>query len=398
MPLVFVHGVSNRWSEDYRRGVHTRDALFQRFLVSSFAPRMAGAAAMTIRNPYWGDHGARLHWRGASLPLETFESLGSEDATFVALQAAADPEGAVNRPAQALLTVARRSLPEAVDLLWSAAALSESGEAEALAELAAAACVLASREPSPAWLAEVRDDEEFLVRLQRELRDTQSVGQPLAPTDPTKYESLGLEDGWNALRHGASRLRVAATTLVGRSASDRIRPAAIPSIANFLGDVFLYLHEQEAVARPIGELVEAAFRAAADERADGDPLIVVAHSMGGIISYDLLTSTASDVPVDLLVTVGSQVGFFEELKLFKVSDRSIPGDDMRRKVPAPRSVRHWINIFDYSDLLGFAVGSIIDGVSDYAYGTGSLLKVHGTYFLQPGFHQRLALRAAELGT
>jgi pimeloyl-ACP methyl ester carboxylesterase len=263
-----------------------------------------------------------------------------------------------------------------------------------LVELGARAYALADSRPSPGWLAEVRDDEEFITRLELDLESQQAGDEPEASKDAAEYESLGLADGWTAVRTGASRLRAAAVNLLGRAASDRIRPASIPRVVEFLGDVFVYLHEQETAAQPIGEIVETAFREAAAERRDDDPFVVVAHSLGGIITYDLLTSNAADLHVDLLVTVGTQVGFFEELKLFRSSDPSIPGDG-GPKVPMPGAVRRWINVFDYSDLLGFEVGSIIDGVSDYGYRTGSLLKAHGAYLLQPGFHQRLARRAAE---
>jgi hypothetical protein len=394
MPLVFVHGVSNRWSGEYERGVATRDAFFRRFLLREHQP--SGSEPVSIRNPYWGGHGGRLRWGGASLPLEDFESLGSEDAAFVALQAAADPDGLVDSPSMALLTVARRSLAEAVDLAWSAAALAEAGEAEALAELGEHAVAYTQRHPRPAWIDEVRTDQELLTRLQQELVLTPGR-RGEEPVEAAGYESLGLADGWNAVRRGASRLRAAATGLVGRSAAERIRPAAVPPLVSFLGDVFVYLHEQAAVARPIGEIVEADLRAAAEQRTDADPLVVVAHSMGGVITYDLLTSAAKDLRVDLLVTAGTQVGFFEELKLFSSSDPSIPdGDDAR--VPLPAAIRLWINIFDYNDLLGFQCSSIINGVSDFAYRTGSLLKAHSQYFLQPGFHERLARRVSGVPT
>ena len=46
----------------------------------------------------------------------------------------------------------------------------------------------------------------------------------------------------------------------------------------------------------------------------GDKLIAVGHSMGGVILYDLLSDPdkpLGDLKLDLLVTVGSQVGVFE---------------------------------------------------------------------------------------
>ena len=57
-----------------------------------------------------------------------------------------------------------------------------------------------------------------------------------------------------------------------------------------------------------------------DRRTPDDPLIIVGHSMGGIILYDLFTSYVptlmNDLVVDHYVTVGSQVGFMQEMDHF----------------------------------------------------------------------------------
>jgi hypothetical protein len=389
MPLVFVHGVANRMGDDYRAGVTTRDAMFRQFLLAGHRP--VPGPSVRIRNPYWGDFGGRLAWNGASLPLEDFEALGSDDAPFLALHASALPEGRVDAANQAVLLVARRSLQDAVDLLWSASALVAGDEADALAALAVPARAYAVANPHPAWVTEVRNDDELVARLEREVAGF-AGGAADTPEEPEDWEALGGFNPWQPVRRGVARLRGAVTNVVGQEAAERIRPAAIPSVANFLGDVFVYLRQQDGVARRIGDLVEGDLRAAAAEASPEDPLVVVAHSMGGNIAYDLLTSSAADVTVDLYVTVGTQVGFFEELKLFTSSRADMPGADPRRKVPRPPNIRRWINVFDYSDLLGFEVGSIVEGVDDFVYRTGSLFKAHSQYFLQPGFHERLAAR------
>lgn len=104
MPLVFVHGVANRMGDDYEAGVANRDALFGRFLLSSH--RRPDDERVSIFNPYWGDHGGRLHWGGASLPLEDFEVLGTpDDATMLGLYTTASPGGKVEAD-RAILDVA----------------------------------------------------------------------------------------------------------------------------------------------------------------------------------------------------------------------------------------------------------------------------------------------------
>lgn len=392
MPLVFVHGVATRMSAGYQSGTANRDELFHTFLLAPHATELR--RRMGIENVYWGDLGAKPAWNLASIPTEEFESLGTSDEPFQELYGASAAPSDPDRPAdRAILDTARTTgLPAAVDLVWAAAALLDEDNAVRLAEGATAAAGYADANPQPAWLAEVDDDDEFLTRLQREVEQFNAGTTAATDAAGGEWETLGAGSSlWSTLRSGASRLRTAVTGSIGKSVSDRVRPALLPGLSGFLGDVFVYLHEQEADERPIGTRVGDALRAGAAERSDTDPLVVVAHSMGGNITYDLLTSTHSDVDVDLYVTVGTQIGLFEELKLFASSSDQIPGPQGDR-VKRPQNIARWINVFDHSDLLGYEAGAIIEGVEDFGYRTGSLLHAHSQYFLQPGFHRRLAAR------
>lgn len=415
MPLVFVHGVAVRSGPSYDAGVAVRDALLRRYVLARH--HRDDGAPVTILNPFWGELGGRLHWSGASLPLEDVEALGGDDADLVALDASATPPDTTEAAAAdaRVLAVARRSLPEAVDLLWSAAALAAAAQPAAtldddaahLAALAAPVARYAAANPEPAWLDEVRTDTELLTRLEREVEAFAPPGAvaeapgpvapgaeaAVAPAVPAEaadeWESLGIGSAWQALRRGLGRFNAAVTGVVGRTASDRLRPAVVPPLVKFLGDVFVYLHQQSGAAGPIRDRVAAAIREAAALAEPSDPLVVVAHSMGGNIVYDLLTEELADVPVALLVTAGTQVSFFEELKLFRCSDPDVPAPGATSPVARPANVARWINVFDYADVLGFRLGSVIDGVEDFSYGTGSLLKAHTEYYLQPSFYERL---------
>lgn len=383
MPMVFVHGVANRKSPAWLEAVRARDALFRRYLLASHRPD--GGGPVEIFNPYWGDFGGKLHWGGASLPLEDFAALEAGDAGFAVLYTAVNPDRCPESPAAVVLPVARESLPQAVDLLCAAAVRTGAAPAEGIAELAVRARAYAVAEPHPAWLAEIHDDRRLVDRLRREVEAAAPAMRPA--------EKRLLDGAWTAVGTGMVRLQAGVVDLIGREVADRIRIAAAAPVTAFLGDVFVYLAQRNSVARAIAQRVEADLRAAARRRGRADPLVVVAHSLGGVIAYDLLTSTARDVGVDLFVTVGSQVGFFEELKLFHSSDPAVPGGDPRRRLPRPPNIRRWLNVFDHSDLLGFEAGSIIEGVEDYVYRTGLLFTAHIGYFIQPGFHERLAARA-----
>jgi pimeloyl-ACP methyl ester carboxylesterase len=171
----------------------------------------------------------------------------------------------------------------------------------------------------------------------------------------------------------------------------RMRAPIHRGLVTFLGDVFVYFHQREQHRRAIADVITADLNlAAANKRKTGEPFIVVAHSMGGIIMYDLLTSALSNLEVDVLVTVGSQVAVIEELKLFESSDPAVPNAS-RNKVQKPRNVRRWVNVFDTTDILGFAASGVFEDVSDYEFATGHAW-AHGGYFVEPMFHRRLGAR------
>ena len=93
-------------------------------------------------------------------------------------------------------------------------------------------------------------------------------------------------------------------------------------IERFLRDVWLYL-ERRSVRQAIKEIVEPAF-------ATDLPIIVVAHSLGTVVAYDLLRQMQHK-SVPLLVTLGSPLG------LSIVKRALVP-------VSHPACVRKWLSL------------------------------------------------------
>ena len=78
-------------------------------------------------------------------------------------------------------------------------------------------------------------------------------------------------------------------------------------------------------------------------RVGGGPFVVIAHSQGSMIAYDVLCDLdPAAYPVDLFVTVGSPLGISE------VQDqiRSLTG---QKSLRLPRCVKRWINVADPID-------------------------------------------------
>lgn len=154
---------------------------------------------------------------------------------------------------------------------------------------------------------------------------------------PEASESFGVAGGLPGRAVGTV-YRLRALDIAGRT-----RPVAVGirrwgarPAARLVGDVTGYFAERGIAVTPgpIVERITASLdEVARDAAVRGEPLVVLAHSMGGNIVYDVLSHFRQDIRVDLLVTVGTQVGFFEELKLFASSKSKLP-DQRQLKVPA----------------------------------------------------------------
>ncbi|GAA4604738.1 hypothetical protein BJY16_005123 [Actinoplanes octamycinicus] len=386
MPVVFVHGVATRKKPGTTRRFVKRWALLEEILFPALG---GGDAAIGRYEAFWGDAGAELWWGGASLPRAGGERFGGFEPDGDDLILAETLfGGAVTRPvdvARPLLDAARGGLGQAVDLLW---AYAEPEPPDELIPFVASASAYAERHPSPGWLADCRDDEDLLGRLLDEV----------APAEPGAGETFGSRRLVRRLREVGARVVAAPGRLVSKPAM-AARPLVHRPSAIFLGDVFEYLAQrgragaEGKIARIVGDTIAEAMTA---RRPGDERLVVIAHSMGGNIVYDLLSDLRPELECDLLVTVGSQVALFAELGMFGAVER--PADAERDRVPALPNVRRWINVYDQQDGLSFAGARVFDGVEDYGYSTGAgLLGAHSTYFERPSFYQRLAARIQEGG-
>ncbi len=404
MPLVFVHGVGNRAGGDYIRSAQVRDLMFRRFLLPAFADDPASAR---IFSPFWGCYGAELGWGNASLPTRALESLGDEDDHLAAMVAALATDGA--SADRILVTIAQRSMANALDLLYASAALGHHPDQIAGAIDVAARLVAYCRsrelgqplgtelERHP-WLGRVSNDGEFVDLLLEAAVgwDLGRDGDPVLDPSGPAIESMGVvSKARNLLIGGTRQLKRLAVNSAGPSLVDGARRVAAEKASLFLGDVLAYLAHRGTPQEPgvIINTIAAALDSAVSDSGP-EPILVIAHSMGGNIVYDLLSFFRPDIAVDVLVTVGSQVGLFEELKLFCLSRPDIPGPG-RERVPALGNVGAWVNVLDRSDFLGYRAGPVFEGAADYQYATGAI-GAHGAYFDQPYFHARLAQRVRDL--
>ncbi|MER6010103.1 hypothetical protein [Streptomyces bluensis] len=408
MALVHVHGIGNRKADAVKRSAALRDELLRRHLL----PATGHSPGALLSSPWWGELVAEPAWGWASLAPDEVESLGGESeepleeaVAEVLAEAVAGPEHWDVE--QVLTATARVSLQRAIDLL-ALAGDDEESEPGALAELVAF-CARATAywaektgEGSRgdgvaffAWLGDVEEDDEFLDRLHDEVADWERrTGRGPAEAGPRSWESFGVESGLPARAIRAMhRLRALHVSTRTRPLAAGARRWAARPAALLLGDVMGYFAERGTRKTP-GRIVEritgSLDEAARDAAVRGEPLVVLAHSMGGNIVHDVLSHFRPDVRVDLLVTVGTQVGLFEELKLFASSDHKVPNPRCP-KVAALPNVGRWLNVLDRSDPLAFAAAPVFAGAEDLVFRTGAWW-AHGGYLSSCDFHARLARR------
>jgi hypothetical protein len=387
MPLVFVHGVANRRTPDYERGVAARNALFRRYLYPAFGwdDRVDPFTA------YWGGDAAEFRWHHASLPEEDVEAFGSAESVEDVLLAQVSGGRDVDTDAP-LSSLARHSVEDAVDLLWASTA-QEVGEAEVAQALAALARLASDRMPeleSDPALTQAVDDDEWIIALAGRLEEA----EPGSADEIDEVEAFGGSAVWDRLSEAMIRVQGAAGRLSGGAAAKLLRADIHRRAALFLGDVFTYLDRRGDRDHP-GPIVDEVVQTLVSAVKAGPPLVVVAHSMGGGIVYDVLSYYRPDIRVQTLVTVGSQVGLFEELCLLQAGKQAGCPDGPTR-VAKLDNVEEWINVFDRYDLLGFTAERIFEGVKDFDYSTGKgLFAAHSSYFTMPSFYRRLAKRVRD---
>lgn len=444
MPVVFVHGATVRYNPDdpydqYLAKALRRDDLFRRFALQSI---VAIPENVAIFNPYWGDHGAKFYWNHASL-LGT-DHFGEDDEVIPQLLDAVLGNDLPMSNAN-VLAVARNSMEAAVDLLWSTLNTPPNSSVQnEVNTLAVQASDYAFHNPNPDWLTEVQNDEEFLSTFIEAVNDWQPVGngesgntgplpksvvslrQPITWskvkggtarmndlgrrlvsrgfTRPTRaslqrqLESLSpkpLPNAWLKIAEGTTRINNAGNHIVTRRLVRAHRASLHRQIALFCGDVFEYLNDRGTAMDP-GPIIRAIipdFEKAAEiaRTSDDNILIVIAHSLGSIIAYDLLTYFRPDLHADIFVTVGSQVSLFEELKILKKRDLTVPANPATDRTPKPANIGRWLNIIDHCDVLGYPTSGVFDDTMDFSYSTGrGLIVSHVAYFEFPSFHRRLA--------
>lgn len=355
MPIVFVHGVAVRDEDDPQHAAVERLTRGAEWAMVEVALRDHVAPVVRPEDPerthigraYWGDLGARRHEvLDPPVPLRR-----------VALPAALTSDELAEALQQRLFEQLPPALwPAVVRAVWSV-----TSDSSIPAQLAAR-----SPRRQSAWLL-----KQVRQQLEQEAPELARAFGPVAADV------------------AASRRRNVRRAMV------EVRKPFQEVVPIFVGDVLRYLDGRGRPGAPgaITRRVLEALAVARDaDRAPGEPLVVVSHSMGGQLVYDALTAFAADVPgglprVDLWCVAGGQVGFFAELGMFLE-----PATPALVGVPPERLGYLW-NAWSSSDVLSFPAHGRVARAhdSDFAY-SGNVTTVHTAYLRDPAFYRTLAAK------
>jgi hypothetical protein len=428
MPIIYVHGVNTRKSNsDYARGETIRGELIQKFLCDPLTEKGDRFKDLKIINPYWGDDGVSFAWNRSTVPdVQSLDYLGPEDTVDVAAISLATTVSDLQRERDdsqleklggsdtPLKDAAMTSLPRFLEAVVAPALLKQAeltlstpevytqpetvGLREAL--LLVAIDEVAHDPDTAAAVAQVGSDralmellkERTLKRFEVHLQE-RNLWQPASET--SELETLGSDSGnWFGIFQRIGEFFDRATDAPGRVSSLAVLSATRDLLhdlsSRFFGDVFVYLQRRGTQAHPgpilrtIVDALENSPRHHPDE-----PLIVLTHSMGGNILYDILTYYRPDLKVDFWASVGGQVGQFEEMKLFQASNPTL-GTPEKVQGVLP-NLGYWVNIYDPADPFSFKAKPVFAELrAEEKFLTGeNILQSHGAYFFRPSFYDLL---------
>ncbi|WP_353945868.1 alpha/beta fold hydrolase [Streptomyces sp. HUAS MG91] len=203
---------------------------------------------------------------------------------------------------------------------------------------------------------------------------------PVLCTGDVRDAAVGrIAEALGATPEGAERgllLRTVKRPLLraGSRAAVRRRRALTEAVHPAAGDILRYLARGADVRRGLAGLIAR----------QEPPVVLLGHSLGGIIALDTLVLEPQP-SVELLVTVGSQAPFLYETG-------ALPS--LVHPQPLPPHVPDWLNLYDRRDLLGYIGAALFPGrVTDVATDSRQPFPVaHSAYWTDPAVYRAIAAR------
>jgi hypothetical protein len=137
-----------------------------------------------------------------------------------------------------------------------------------------------------------------------------------------------------------------------------------------MGDALIYFQRRGTREAPgaIVRRVLDGIHARSPRHPDGVPTVFVTHSLGCTILYDILTYFEPTLPIDLWVSIGSQLSLYEEVGILASSSHgasppATAGARGRSPVNLPPHAR-WHNVVDPRDPVAYFAKLVFERVED----------------------------------
>lgn len=410
MPVVFIHGVYTRKTEEYQQLVELRRKLIESLLL---APLGDPYASLIVKECYWGEFGVK-----PELVMELFPPASGEQSL--------GPEKNLDLMPGESYDLVRNMDPSAtpaqlaIDALLSELLDEESeylNRPELVAQIAMAACDLSSaklsQEKQELGQASNPDDMKALVHKvhdeildlveQRQHIPESSAGEQMMGAFSLPDVELMLRKALVSVQEGYEQVKTRTTRTLSAPVIRRLRQLYGMKAFMFLGDAFKYFGQRGSPENP-GDIIKEVLgkigvhpsnqflhleEGALQHQPDREPLIVITHSMGGNIFYDILVNFCPTLEVDAWVSVAGQVAWFERVEAFGPGGLGgQPGDKLGNRVKC------WLNVYDPIDPVAFKAEPVFkDRVQDFPFHTGvGGMESHGHYFYLKRFYERLGTR------
>lgn len=133
-----------------------------------------------------------------------------------------------------------------------------------------------------------------------------------------------------------------------------MRGALTSAVLPFLADVIAYQSQgrRAVVHGRVREVIDKEL--GVEYGTAAKPLTVIAHSLGGVIGFDMATAERDPLHIDRFITLGSQPAFFH---LLDPRSGNVPAFQGEPVTLGP-TLRRWTNIWDEFDVLAFGVSEV----------------------------------------
>lgn len=133
--------------------------------------------------------------------------------------------------------------------------------------------------------------------------------------------------------------------------NQNIRRLVSSQFVHFFGDVFAYQGGKEKFHKRLRDCIE---RHAPGWGYKDKPVSILAHSLGGVLSFDAAVIGHPPIWIDNFITVGSQSSFFHIVD----SRAGIDRYNTQQPVELPERIKRWFNLWEPLDFLAFSAEHI----------------------------------------